>query len=312
MKRIFTYITVVLLSTSLFEGSAKATENLIHINYNIHVVDNILYLNDIFEGVQKYGDIEVDVTPEPGKTKVYSKSYIQHLMSQYDLLNKGITVPEKIYVHRASQIVNQEMIEELIKDKLQPYWKQSLEIVFDLEPLEFHIASNAKIPLRIQDIRYIPETGRFQSIVQFAGDTESSYFKRIDGSLTETIRVYVPARPIVRGEVIRKEALHMKKLPVSKLMNNTIVSVDDLVGMSSKKSLGVNQLIRSNDIDYPKIVFKGSLLNIIYKAHGIKLSLKGRALEEGVKGQTIRVQNLDSHTTIYAKVISPSEALIIN
>jgi flagella basal body P-ring formation protein FlgA len=60
----------------------------------------------------------------------------------------------------------------------------------------------------------------------------------------------------------------------------------------------------------PLIVKKGDSVRILYISEGMTLSVKGRALEDGRLGQTIRLTNVDSNRVLDARITGPSNALI--
>jgi flagella basal body P-ring formation protein FlgA len=52
------------------------------------------------------------------------------------------------------------------------------------------------------------------------------------------------------------------------------------------------------------IVKRGDMVTILAEAGGLRVSVPGKILEKGYKGQLVRVQNTMSHKKIYAKVIN--------
>lgn len=52
------------------------------------------------------------------------------------------------------------------------------------------------------------------------------------------------------------------------------------------------------------LVSKDSNVKIIFRDNGIEASASGKALENGVQGDTIKIENLESKRTINAKVIA--------
>lgn len=60
----------------------------------------------------------------------------------------------------------------------------------------------------------------------------------------------------------------------------------------------------------PIIVKKGDSVRVMYISDGMTLSVKGRAMEDGRVGQTIRLTNVDSNRVLDARITGAGSALI--
>ena len=56
---------------------------------------------------------------------------------------------------------------------------------------------------------------------------------------------------------------------------------------------------------------KGSAVTVNFDQPGIRLSIVGRAMEDGAQGQLIRIQNLRSNRIVEAEVIGPGKVRVV-
>lgn len=109
--------------------------------------------------------------------------------------------------------------------------------------------------------------------------------------------VPVLAQPLARGDVIGGASLVLKEMKLSPAGIDYITSSETLTGMAAKRPLRAGVPLRFTDITQPKIISKGDLVTIAFEAPGINLSIRGKALEDGVLRQSIRVVNTQTSRT---------------
>jgi flagella basal body P-ring formation protein FlgA len=120
------------------------------------------------------------------------------------------------------------------------------------------------------------------------------------------IRVVVPTHDIARGDTIVPSDLAYVTT-ANDVMSGTVTSVDDLVGMQSRRVLRAGETVRMEDVRRPILVTKGSTVTMTFEAPGIVLTATGRAMSEGGAGETVTVQNPSSYRQISAVVTGPGQ-----
>jgi flagella basal body P-ring formation protein FlgA len=58
------------------------------------------------------------------------------------------------------------------------------------------------------------------------------------------------------------------------------------------------------------IVKRGDMVTILAESGGLRVSVPGKILEKGYKGQLVQVQNTMSRKKIYAKVINDATVMV--
>lgn len=107
--------------------------------------------------------------------------------------------------------------------------------------------------------------------------------------------VPVLAQPIARGEIIRDESVIMQEVKRSPAGFDYITDSAGLIGMAAKRPLRAGVPLRVSDITPPQIIKKGDMITIAFETPGLSLTIRGKALDDGILGQSIRVMNTQTN-----------------
>ncbi len=174
------------------------------------------------------------------------------------------------------------------------------------EPLlAIHLPPDPDARVSVEDVAMDPTGRRFTARIAAPTATGAIQRRVIAGRVYRVASVPVLARPLGRGETISAEDLEWVRLKNSRLGGSTIVDADDLVGFSTRRGLRAGTPIRASQVRKPVVVAKGSLVTLMLTTPGIALSARGRAMEDGGRGEVIRVSNLQSHVIVEGNVIAP-------
>lgn len=122
--------------------------------------------------------------------------------------------------------------------------------------------------------------------------------------------VAVLTRPIARGEAILIDDVAF--MPASRATPaDAITELDALVGMSARRSLAADRPLRPGDVMVTPLVKRGEPVTLLFQSGSVRITLRGRALEDGGAGETIRVLNSDSERTVEAIVEGPGLARVL-
>jgi flagellar basal body P-ring formation protein FlgA len=116
-------------------------------------------------------------------------------------------------------------------------------------------------------------------------------------------KIVVPARDVMRGEILGESDLALVDAPAGMLASNIVTKFDTLIGMQTRRALRAGESLRSDDVRRPVIVTKGQTVTMRFSAPGVELTAMGRAMSEGGVGDTVTVQNPASFRMISAVVI---------
>ncbi|MDX1486396.1 MAG: flagellar basal body P-ring formation chaperone FlgA, partial [Alphaproteobacteria bacterium] len=117
-------------------------------------------------------------------------------------------------------------------------------------------------------------------------------------------------RRIKAGDIIRRHDIHWVTMRRSQVNRNVIVDGDQLIGMTPKRFVPAGRKVRMGDIRHPRLIKKGAIVTMVLSTPKMVLTSKGRALEHGARGETIKVMNLKSKTVIEAEITGPNSVRI--
>lgn len=115
--------------------------------------------------------------------------------------------------------------------------------------------------------------------------------------------VVLAAKPLGKYQTIEKKHIRIEKMNLARVPANAVLTVDQAVGARTVRSIAANTILRSNQIESPPIIERGDVVQVVAESKRMRISLQALAGEDGAKGDVIRVKNLRSKKTIYAKVV---------
>lgn len=122
---------------------------------------------------------------------------------------------------------------------------------------------------------------------------------------TGNYRIVVPARDILRGEVLGESDLTYADVTGTALASTTVTKFEALAGMQTRRALRAGEPLRPDDVRRPVVVTKGQSVTMTFSAPGVELSAMGRAMGEGGIGDTVTVQNPASFRMVSATITGP-------
>lgn len=83
-----------------------------------------------------------------------------------------------------------------------------------------------------------------------------------------------------------------------------------LIGKELRRTIAAGQPIYNTDIKMPDLVKRDELVTMLVSHGGMTIAATGKALENGAKGNHIRVQNMTSKLIIEGEIAAPGTVVI--
>jgi len=134
--------------------------------------------------------------------------------------------------------------------------------------------------------------------------------------------VYVPFRAIKKTKVfilthsgkkndlLRPESVTTKETLFNEKKPGYPSRLDDIVGRTLKKDVAAGTVITYSMLDDPVVIQKGEIVNIVAENKKLMVQAKGKAMEKGRVGDSIRVKNTLSEKEIFGKVVDDNTILV--
>ncbi len=121
---------------------------------------------------------------------------------------------------------------------------------------------------------------------------------------------YVATNEIERDSLLDGSAVSPKMINVLNQYSPPVESDVDLNDFVASRAIKAGTPLFMKDLKVRPLISRNSIIDVIAIDGLLRISLKGRSLQEGTRGQFIRVKNLQSHKEINAEVIGVNQARV--
>ncbi|MCX5819689.1 MAG: flagellar basal body P-ring formation chaperone FlgA [Deltaproteobacteria bacterium] len=118
--------------------------------------------------------------------------------------------------------------------------------------------------------------------------------------------VVVSNRALTRNREIAAEDVRVLKRWVRRIPANVVTMPSEVIGKVLTMNLNQNSEITKNILRTPLLIKRKSVVRITLENDNLSVTTMGISEEDGAADKIIRVKNLSSNRTIYAKVIGDS------
>ncbi|MWV17413.1 flagellar basal body P-ring formation protein FlgA [Pseudomonas sp. L-22-4S-12] len=121
------------------------------------------------------------------------------------------------------------------------------------------------------------------------------------------VELYLPvlfaSQALERGQTLDAAQLKRQEAALSKLGRGFYHRAEEVIGLGAKRRIRADQLLTPALLGEALLVKRGQQVKIQASQDGISASTLGEALDNGQRGDVIRVRNLSSEKVIKAKVM---------
>ncbi len=294
--------------------SIQAAYALAEVRASATVNKSTVTLGDLLDNLEQGHDIWVMNSPAPGKKTSISTRYLASLTRQHNVYWQNSRAIRQIAVTRTGKTIQHGALEHLIRQGLENLnlSDKGNGITFENKKAAIHLPEDSAIDdITLQDFNYNQQRGKFSAWVSVPLDDGKFSTSVIRGRIHAISHVPALNKTIPPGHEITEQDIAWVSIPTLRIGRNIIRTKDKLIGMSPRRGLNSATPIKSSDLVRPKIITRGSMVNILYNAGKINLTAIGKAIENGGRGDMIRVMNSKSHKTIEAVVTGPGQVQVV-
>jgi flagella basal body P-ring formation protein FlgA len=314
MRKILTlwFLVTVLAATP---GSSRAatpvTTEPVTLRQSVVVADTVVRLGDLFTNAGDKAGAIIAYAPKPGRRTVFDAHWLYRVARAYGLAWRPLSVKEQTTVARDSIAIDRDEIgEHILAALVERGAEPDMVVALSNSLLRIHVPGDSSATIAVEDATYDARSRRFTAIlVAPAGDPAAQRI-RVTGRLHQITEIPVPARLIGKGTVITKSDIRWMKVRSRLLQRNIVRDAADLIGKAPRRGLRAGVPVRATDVRSPVLVSKGSLVVMVLGTPHMRLTARGRALEDGSGGQTIRIANMQSHKVIAAEVTGSGTVVV--
>ncbi|MBL8807297.1 MAG: flagellar basal body P-ring formation protein FlgA [Rhodospirillales bacterium] len=275
----------------------------------VMVEGDLVRLSDIFDGVAT--DRPVLRAPAPGRRVSVEIQQLIEIARANGLSWRPQTRFDRVLVERMGKTLDQNDILPVLRRALVAEGARAAdEIDLGSRSIAISLPLDAPADVEVRQIQYDRATGRFMATLHAGGSHAGAQRATIQGRVFATARLPVLRRSIAVGETIRATDIEMAQVREDNARRDLISNPDKLIGLTARQRLREREPVREIDVRPATLVARNAHVTIVLQIGNLSLTAQGRAVEEGAKGDTVRVLNTTSNRQIEGVVVAPDTVAV--
>jgi flagellar basal body P-ring formation protein FlgA len=300
-------------TTPVAAAAPQVAEQAILQRDTVIVSADLVRLGDLFLNVSDAkAKTPVAYAPAPGRRALFDARWLYRVAHRHGLGWRPAGIHDQVTVERESTVVGRDDVEQQILSALADRGVDTAQAKVQLSNRMFrlHLPADVEPNLNVEDVAFDARRGHFDAVVTVSADGAAEQRVRVTGQLHEMVDVPVLAHRIAAGEVLAPDDIRWITVRGQTLQKHSILAAEDLVGLTPKRTLRPGVPISTADVQRPIMVSKGEIIVIALQTPQMLLSARGQALNNGSKGDVIRIANTQSRQIVEAVVTGPGQATV--
>ncbi len=306
------FLSLLFATTLLLSALAPQAGWAVSLKKNAVISGDSITLGDLFSGLTHGEDRVLGPAPRPGQDMVLNARTLLRVARALDLPWRPVTTADYIVVKRAASVIGRAQIEDGLRAELA---EQGIEGKYNLilpnEAAEIILPRNLPAEFEVASFNLRQQGDWFEATLVAPSAQNPVETLNLHGSIERLIDVPILSETIRNGVTIGKNDISYLELREKDLNHDIIINEDNLIGMTARRMVLPGKPIRQSEIEAPQIVKRGEFVTMVFQSGTMQLSARGKALENGSKGDSIRVVNTGSNRTIEGIVSNVGEVKVI-
>lgn len=124
----------------------------------------------------------------------------------------------------------------------------------------------------------------------------------VQATATAEMEIPVLVRALSRGSIIGSTDVQLLPVPVGQQQQPIAETIESLVGMELRRPIASGQPVLLSQITAPDVIKRGQQVNIRYDENDLRITMSGKALQNGAMGEWISVENASSGRQIEGRI----------
>ena len=298
MKKTLLTLALVFAATPVWAGMQVSLRPYVEINREA------IRLADVFDGIPQDLDREIATAPQPGKTVTYDQRVLTKLADDYRLDWQAQGPSDKTIISRGATRITLDMIQKAVEAKLdenKSMKDKTLELSFDNRNLVVNLPADRSPDFTLANFTYDEQNHRFRTdlVAQTSGQPVNQL---VTGRVVVKKTVPVLIRRLASGTTIGPSDLDWITVNEDQIGLDVIAQAQQLVGQELRHDQVEGEMLRNRDVMPPRLVTRGSLVTLKIETPLMLITAQGRALQDGGKGDVVRITNTQSNRVIEGTV----------
>ncbi|CAA7626899.1 flagellar basal body P-ring formation chaperone FlgA [Magnetospirillum sp. UT-4] len=274
---------------------------------------DVVRLGDLWDNLGPKAETVVAGAPQPGKRVTADARWLVAVAQAYGIDWQPASAYDRIVIERAGQVVDMRLIETELREALA---MEGVRGNFDFDvanrgALNIMVPGNGPTTVAVRDLGWDPRTNRFAATIEVPAGSPAAVRQRVQGRVFPTVRMPVLARAMGRGEVIAEKDIQWVDMREEQARRDVITDARQMIGQEPRFQVRAGVPVRLNDLQRSVLVSRNSLVTVALKTPFMSLTTQARAVEDGGKGDVIRITNLQTKRTVEATVDGPGLVSVV-
>lgn len=299
---VFVFMTVIVVGAKAATAVSLRSESTIAGDY--------IRLGDIFDGVEN-AEYVLGPAPAPGKEMILNAKTLYKIASALDVDWKPSSATEQTILRREAAILPQADITAELEKKLQDSGvSDKFTISYTNTVSDIVLPFGTKETLEITAFNFDPQADHFNAVI--VAPSAENPLKRISvsGRIERQVAIPVLRNSLKSGDIIGAMDIDWIDLAETKIPNGAARTEKDLIDMTPRRVIAAGKPVTLNELSPPQMVERGEAVTLVFEAGAMTLTAKGKALQNGAIGDTVRVANTDSNKNLQGVVTAHQEITI--
>lgn len=269
------------------------------------LLGDIATLEGDYGFISSAGEIFVGRAPFPGQTRELKRGAVATRLKRggIDLDRISFTCPPVVTVRCDCREYTRADIAALTTDfilKSMP-WEEHQVRIDDITG-DAVCVPERDISWRFESAAHEDYRGRYTADLVFYSGSRAVQTVRVSADITVVAPVVSAVRSIGRSDVIGPGDVTLSSRDISHMPDSVLHSTAAVIGQQAKRPIRSGTTLESDMIKPCPVVSRGEIVTVYIDRQQFSISTRGRALQDGAIGETIRVANLSSDKNVYGVV----------
>ena len=304
---------VVLIMAAAIIIPTTASALAVNLRQNSMIEGNVITLGHLFSGLDSKADKVLGPAPRPGQEMVLNARTLLRVAVAMDLPWRPTSAAEQIVLTRAATIIPSGDIQDHLRKEIKAKGVSGrFEVAIASGLNEIILPYSESATMDVESFKFDGAQNRFDAVVVAPSKENPIIRERITGVIHRLVDVPVLRSTMKNGSVIRANDIDFIPMRATEAKHDMVLETEELINMTPRRILVAGEPIKDNEIEPPQIVSRGELVTMIYKNGPLSLTAQGKALQNGAKGDMIRVVNSSSSRTIEAQITDMGEVAVLD
>jgi flagellar basal body P-ring formation protein FlgA len=226
---------------------------------------------------------------------------VQELAQSQPIPPVGITTSIRpAYFNITAEDVNKAVAEQLQLQAIVPKADVSMSAG---SPATLYSADHP-LKLVVHALQVDTQARRWQGQANILANGKTETVRPISGIYTALIDVPVLTKQLGRTDVVEASDIAIKAISERQIRKDTVTDAKQLIGLSPRASISPNRPIRISEVSAPLVIKKGDTVQMTFTNPFMSLRTNGIALQDGARGEMIRVKNEKSERAVSGRVMA--------